>query len=156
MQNEDSIDRMPEVLTPAVDSRAVESQELGETAEVEGRVSEIVGDVSEKQGDSSVKQSQTTQAQEENARENARAELRKQLLAKAPDEREMKSQVLYALKKQQSRLEKSMDAAIRKGDYDTESFVLAELRSVFKQITEIAQMSLEALQEAWLKLVKNF
>ncbi len=82
-----------------------------------------------------------------------RENLRERLLKTAPAPKQMSSEVKSVLTKEKKRLESQIRMLSKKRSFHVLSKAIAELRAIVHQIESLAQVSLQRLQELWLKWV---
>jgi hypothetical protein len=137
------------------DSVALEATEIfdetleDETGLFSGEVSEIAKDnASENKAQSAGQKGQTQQTAQKKDKER--------LLATAPKELLMRSEVKQVLLKKKEELESDVQKYKRKQNYHLLSEAIAQLRAVIHQLEELAQAGYEALKEIWLRVVHKF
>ncbi len=125
---------------------------------VKGDVAETAkAALSENQGDvATVSDDSSAQTQDDSAVKQDREALKKHLLANAPSENAMRSQVVRVLEKQKETLESEVKKHRRKRDYHLMSVAIMQLRLVVHQLEEVAKASIEALRDMWIKVVHKF
>lgn len=139
-----------------LEATEVREDELEETGEFSNKVSEVAKDnISEQKSGSA---GQKSQAQDQKTAKQPdlsdRLALRERLLATAPKESVMRSQVREVLLKEKVELEKEVKK--HKHNYHLMSEAMAKLRAVMKQLQDLANASYELLQDIWLKVVHRF
>lgn len=136
----------------AINVNPVEGSDLnGAFEEVGARVSEIA-----KQGiseDQNPKTGGHTATDEDLLQ--SKATFRDSLLASAPSERIMRSQIIESLKLKKRELEKQLSRIDGK-DYNLFEDTLRELRKVIKLMQMATIATLDVLKEMWLAVVHNF
>lgn len=150
-----------------IDTELLEATEMmngdldEETGLVSGEVSEVAKDnASENKAQSQGKKSDDDGTSNATKEKNAlvdmsdRLALRDRLLANAPEEKVMRSEVKRELMKKKESLES--DVKKYKHNYAMLSEAVAQLRAVIRQLNEIAHASYEALKDIWLKVVHRF
>jgi len=143
--------------SPASEVLTIDGSLEAETELVEGQIAEIAKDKTEKnQVSSSSKSNGPTKVFTKNdAILNDREMLRAQLLKNAPQPRVMHMQIKTKLEERKKELNLQLKSVSKK-DYYTYSSVLAQLRSILRDITNIAKLSLDSLRDLWLRIVHNF
>ncbi|MFA6024697.1 MAG: hypothetical protein WC777_05890 [Candidatus Gracilibacteria bacterium] len=149
----------PEVLeaTEMTDSALDEESGL-----ISGEVSEIAKDGASEnkahgQGSKGDDDTSNVQKEKKHLEEMGdRMALRERLLAAAPKESAMRSEVKQVLLQKKASLESDVKKYSRKQNYRLLSDAVAQLRLVVHQLQEIAEASYEALKEVWLKVVHKF
>lgn len=127
------------------------TDQLDDSLDLSNKVSEIAGE------NISENQSSKAQASKGDAKKKEdETPLRERLLEKAPKAQVMRAQIERELIKEKQMLESEFKKVRNSKKYHLIAQVLSDLRAVIRQISELAELSLEALRELWLKVVMKF
>ncbi len=130
-------------------AKAAEFVETAESAEVASEVSEVMRDQSEQKGDSAGSKAKTRMTP---------AQIKAQLLQKAPPKEVMATEVRREIEKEIKYLHKRAKKILR----STGSVNAFELNNIVKKIRELkgllldlAKMGIDALKNLWIRFVKG-